>query len=295
MFLRFLDVTTDSVHVDYQEIKVQELTSNLAVGSIPRSLLCVLKHELVDSCRAGEEVIVTGVLGVRSRPNLKENTRLDGEIFLLASSVVSCSSAVASNNSNGLTNTDSLTKMWENCADRVATRDSIVNSFCPSLHGMFLVKLAVLLTVIGGSSASSSETSAESARREGHILLVGDPGKSKEEFENITISFVGTGKSQFLVGSSRLLPRSVLISGSGSTAAGLTATAVKESGGNWSLEAGALVLADGGVCGIDEFGAMKGNDRAAVHEAMEQQTVSIAKVSKNTLKAISLILGGNGL
>ena len=173
-----VDVTTDSVHVDYQEIKVQELTSNLAVGSIPRSLLCVLKHELVDSCRAGEEVIVTGVLGVRSRPNVKENTRLDGEIFLLASSVISCNTAVASSIASS-TAADSVSKMWENCADRVAMRDSIVASFCPTLHGMFLVKLAVLLTVIGGSSASSSssETSSESARREGHILLVGDPGK----------------------------------------------------------------------------------------------------------------------
>ncbi len=95
----------------------------------------------------------------------------------------------------------------------------------------------------------------------------------------ITLSlFIGTGKSQFLLNATKLLPRSLIVSGSGTTAAGLTATAVKDSTNHWSLEAGALVLADRGICAIDEFGGMKKTDRAAVHEAMEQQTVSIAKV-----------------
>ncbi|KAH9094394.1 hypothetical protein Ae201684P_017002 [Aphanomyces euteiches] len=243
--------------VDYQMIKLQEQVSKLGVGSIPRSIMVILEGSLVDNVKAGDDVVVVGTLIKCWKPCIKD-VRCDLETIIQASSI-------RLKNINGTVRalvTDDLKRefeqFWQQHKDApLEGRNIILSSICPQVYGLFIVKLAVALTVIGGCS------------------YVDETGMKTR------------GKSQFLRFTAELSPRSVLTTGIGTTSAGLTCTAVKD-GGEWMLEAGALVLADRGVCCIDEFSSITSNDRASIHEAMEQQTLSVAK-AVNTAIASPLL------
>eukprot|EP00756_Hemistasia_phaeocysticola_P067133 Hpha_TRINITY_DN9743_c0_g1::TRINITY_DN9743_c0_g1_i1::g.10439::m.10439/K10738/MCM9; DNA helicase MCM9 len=239
---------------DCQELRVQDSVTRLRPGAIPRTITMFAEDDLAGMSKAGDEVVATGTLCNRwiSRPGAP-GRRAAVELVLRVNRLR------VMNDEKGDTASEDDARRFEEFWERrqedwLKARDEIVNGVC-GLYGMHDIKLALALCLVGGVAAEAA------TRAESHLLLVGDPG---------------TAKSQFLQAAARLSSRSVSTTGIGSTAAGLTASAVKDQG-EWVLDAGALVMADGGVCCIDEFNTIPDSRHTGLHEAMEQQSISIAK------------------
>ncbi|KAL7064354.1 hypothetical protein AAHC03_04995 [Spirometra sp. Aus1] len=268
---------------NYQEIRVNEQFSCLSVGKMPRSICACLNNDLVDTVRPGDDIILNGVLTHRWRIP-RPGAACEIELVVVANYIENRSEMKYRGETVGGMSRDvrkCFLDYWteaDSFAVALDLRNELLKALCPEIHGLFLVKLSLALLLVGAppclekddqknkenNEGRASETTAlERFRVRGslHLLLVGEPG---------------TAKSALLRASCRLAGRAILTAATGTTAAGLTAAAIRDSSG-WALEAGALVLADGGLCAIDEFGSLRGADRAAVLEAMEQQTVSLAK------------------
>lgn len=272
---RFELVLEKSKFLDWQKIVVQERPEEIPPGQIPRSIEVVLTGDLVDSARPGDRSLITGILRVMPTQAVQKASGRSVFSFYIEANHVDVQQKVLEEIEITREDEEKIREL----AKDPWIREKIIASIAPSIYGYYDIKEAIALLLFGGVPKLMFDGTR--IRGDIHVLLVGDPG---------------TAKSQLLQYTARLAPRGLYTSGKGSTAAGLTATVLRDKvTGEYYLEAGAMVIADGGVAAIDEIDKMREEDRSAIHEALEQQTVSIAKagiVARLNARA-SVLAAGN--
>lgn len=263
----FLPDRSSSVTIDWQKIRIQEIdTEHNEVGRIPRTVECELTRDLVECCVPGDQITVCGIAKVISADQNQEYvSRASGKNSFTM--YVDCNSVSNSKQvEQGYTDIMKFGPKDMQAIMAIA-RDPdpfnlIINSLCPAIFGHDIVKAGLAMCIFGGCHKFTKEKDKLTVRGDPHMLVVGDPG---------------LGKSQLLNAVALVAPRGIYVCGNTTSTSGLTVTVVRDAQtGDFSLEAGALVLADQGVCCIDEFDKMR-NEHQALLEAMEQQTISIAK------------------
>ncbi|KAL2109865.1 hypothetical protein VUR80DRAFT_1911 [Thermomyces stellatus] len=246
-----------TVYRNYQKITIQESPGTVPAGRLPRQREVILLWDLIDKAKPGDEIEVTGIY--RNNYDAQLNNRNGFPVFatiLEANNVVKAHDQLAGFR---LTEEDEIEiRKLSRDPDIV---DRIIDSVAPSIYGHRDVKTAVAASLFGG--VPKTARGGLSIRGDINVLLLGDPG---------------TAKSQVLKYVEKTAHRAVFATGQGASAVGLTASVRRDPvTSEWTLEGGALVLADRGTCIIDEFDKMNDQDRTSIHEAMEQQTISISK------------------
>ena len=268
--IRFKLDLTKSSFVDTQRVEIQDNPENLRGGEQPQRLMAYLEDDITGLIVPGDRVVLNGVLRAKERRIVGNVKSTEFDIFL---DVISVDKEKKELESIEITEEDEK-KILE-IAHSGRAIELLRKSIAPTIHGMDLIKEALVLQMFGGVTKKMRDGTR--IRGDIHILLVGDPG---------------TAKSQLLQYMGQLAPRGIYTSGKGSSAAGLTATAVRDETGRWTLEAGALVLADMGLAAIDEIDKMNPTDRDSIYQAMEQQIVVVTKAGiYATLMARCAILG----
>ncbi|KAL4954328.1 MCM2/3/5 family-domain-containing protein [Aspergillus filifer] len=246
-----------TVYRNYQKLTLQESPGSVPAGRLPRQREVILLADLIDTAKPGDEIEITGIY--RNSYDASLNNKNGFPVF---ATIIEANHVIKSHDQQAgfhLTEEDER-------EIRALSRDpdiveKIIRSIAPSIYGHQDVKTAVALSLFGGVRKEAQGKMA--IRGDINVLLLGDPG---------------TAKSQILKYVEKSAHRAVFATGQGASAVGLTASVRRDPlTSEWTLEGGALVLADRGTCLIDEFDKMNDQDRTSIHEAMEQQTISISK------------------
>eukprot|EP00884_Botryococcus_braunii_P012720 jgi/Botrbrau1/21449/Bobra.0216s0057.1 len=280
----FAPVKGSITSIDWQKIRLQEIASNESgpTGRVPRTVDVELFEDLVDTCSAGDTIAIVGLVKVInadqhqgwSKPKRNKGLFL---IYIEANSVVNCSKG---------SEREAVDDGQVPCSKELAVGNpcfsmkdlqfvfrftqeydgfqfqELVHALCPSIHGHEMVKAAIVLALMGGVRKHADDSQHVPIRGDIHLLICGDPG---------------TGKSQLLQAAASVAPKGLYVCGNGSTTAGLTVSVVQDAlSGDFTFEAGALVLASGGICCVDELDKLK-TDHKALLGAMEQQEVTLSK------------------
>uniref|UniRef100_K3WQQ3 DNA replication licensing factor MCM2 n=1 Tax=Globisporangium ultimum (strain ATCC 200006 / CBS 805.95 / DAOM BR144) TaxID=431595 RepID=K3WQQ3_GLOUD len=248
--------TEQTVYRNYQKITLQESPGSVPPGRVPRSKDVILVGDLIDKARPGDEVAITGIYTNTPDPTL--NLRDGFPVFKTVIEANHVERRADVLGSKILTAEDK--KAILKLAKNPNIGQILINSVAPSIYGHQQVKTGLALALFGGKPKFIKNSRV---RGDLNVLMVGDPG---------------TAKSQFLRFCKTTAPRAVYSTGKGASAVGLTAGVSRDPfTKEWVLQGGALVLADKGVCLIDEFDKMNEQDRTSIHEAMEQQSISVSK------------------
>lgn len=248
----------ETIYKNYQRLSIQESPGKISAGRVPRAKDVIVLGDLCDACKPGDEVDLTGTYTNSYDGSLNIATG-----FPVFSTVIQANNIVKRQDWTSISQTLSDADVHQiiNISKDPNLVERIMASVCPSIYGHEPVKRAIALALFGGCSKNPDDK--HRVRGDINVLLCGDPGSAKSQF----LKYTGT-----------IAPRAVYTTGQGASAVGLTAYVQKSPvTREWTLEAGALVLADNGVCLIDEFDKMSDQDRTSIHEAMEQQSISVSK------------------
>jgi replicative DNA helicase Mcm len=257
--------------VDAQKLRIQESPEGLRGGEQPQTLDIDVIDDLTGMVAPGDRVVINGILRSYQRTNYGQKSTLF-DIYLECNSI-----EIGEKEFEEVEISEDDEARIMALARDPAIYKKIARSIAPTIYGTDDVKEAIALQLFGGIAKEMPDGSR--LRGDIHVLLVGDPGIAKSQILRYVV---------------KLSPRGIYTSGKSSTSAGLTATAVKDEfgDGRWTLEAGALVLADMGIAAVDEMDKMQKEDRSALHEAMEQQSISVAKAGITaTLRSRCALLG----